>query len=481
MWTFVLEPFANLEHVAQLEKRLVDLQYAEKLQHALFKISSFSHEDMDLQQLYRKVHLIIDDVLDAKNFFIALFDDENQTINLPYFVDEQDFDEKDMTGRTLDLGKGLSSYVIRTRKPQLITADVVTELIINDEIQDVLGSTDFRCWMGAPMISAETLHGIIVVQTYSEGENYNHNDLKLLDFVANQVGTAIEINVNTSQRIKAQLKLAEQHRILEQKNLTLTKTIKDLKKAQEELVQKEKMASLGGLVAGIAHEINTPLGICVTATSHLTEEQNEIRKAYESGVLTEDCLNEYFEEFQQGLKILSSNTKRAAELVKSFKQVAVDQSSNEVRIINFFQYIQEILLSLKPALKRVNHEINIDCSKNLNVGINAGAISQIFSNLIMNSIIHGFEGIEKGSIQIKVSTKANLLKIHYADNGKGIDEHSLGQLFDPFFTTKRGEGGSGLGTHLIYNLVHSSLNGTIKAQSEPDKGLAYLIKVPVSI
>jgi signal transduction histidine kinase len=476
-----LDNTEHLDYVAQLEQRLVDLQYAEKLQHALFKISSFSHDEMDLQQLYRKVHLIIDDVLEAKNFFIALFDDEKQTINLPYFVDEKDINDKDMTGHTLDLGRGLSSYVIRTRTPHLITPDLVEKLILDEEIQEVLGSTDFTCWMGAPMISADTLHGIIVIQTYQNKILYNLNDLKLLDFVANQVANAIEMNVNESQRREAQLRLAEQHRTLEQKNTTLTKTIKDLKKAQEELVQKEKMASLGGLVAGIAHEINTPLGICVTATSHLSEEHNVIRKAYETGELTEDSLNEYFEEFQQGLKILSSNTRRAAELVKSFKQVAVDQSSNEVRVINVYQYIQEILLSLKPALKRVNHEINIDCPEHLNVGINAGAISQIFSNLIMNSIIHGFEGIEKGSIQVKISAKGNQLKIHYADNGKGIDAHSLGQLFEPFFTTKRGEGGSGLGTHLIYNLVHSSLNGTIKAQSEPKKGLAYLIKIPVSI
>jgi C4-dicarboxylate-specific signal transduction histidine kinase len=474
-----LESPINLDYVAQLEQRLVDLQYAEKLQQALFKISSLSHDEMDLQQLYHKVHLIIDDVLEAKNFFIALLDDENQTISLPYFIDEKDFDEKDMTGQTLDVGEGLSSYVIRTRTPQLITANIVKKLIKSGEIQEVLGSTEFTCWMGAPMISAETMHGIIVVQSYQKDALYNQNDLKLLDFVANQVANAIEMNVNESQRREAQLRLAEQHRTLEQKNITLTKTIKDLKKAQEELVQKEKMASLGGLVAGIAHEINTPLGICVTATSHLFEEHNEIKKAYESGELTEDSLNEYFDEFSQGLKILSSNTKRAAELVKSFKQVAVDQSSNEIRTINVSQYIQEIILSLKPKLKRVSHEIIIDCPDHINVEINAGAVSQIFSNFIMNSIIHGFEGIENGRIHIKVTVKANQLKIHYVDNGKGIEAHSLAQLFEPFFTTKRGEGGSGLGTHLIYNLVHSSLNGSIKAQSEPNKGLAYLIKVPL--
>ncbi len=470
---------SDARYIEHLEQQLIEFKYAEKLQHALFKIASISHDEVQLQDLYHQVHLIISKILDAKNLFIALYNEEEKSLYLPYFVDEKDVGDKDITGQTLSVGNGLSSYVIRTRSPQLLTPETIQTLISEQEIDQVLGSSDFTCWMGAPMVTGDILHGIMVVQSYTEDFTYNQKDLQLLDFVANHVAIAIEMNINETQRRESQLRLAEQHRLLEQKNITLTKTINKLQRAQEELVQREKMASLGGLVAGIAHEINTPLGICVTAVSHLTEEHKEIKKAFDEERLTEQALIEYFDEFDQGLKILTTNAQRGADLVRSFKQVAVDQSSNEKRTINMAQYINEILLSLKPKLKRLNHQIMVDCASDLVVDINAGAIAQIISNLIMNSVIHGFEGIERGNIQIKIYSKNQFLLIHFVDDGKGLDEQHLAQLFEPFFTTKRGEGGSGLGTHLVFNLVNSSLNGKIKVKSTLGKGLAYLIKIPI--
>jgi signal transduction histidine kinase len=467
------------ENIASLKLQINELKYAENLHHAVFKIASLSHEELKLSELYEKVHGIVNEFIDAKNFFIGLINEEEESITLSYFVDEKDFDEKDMTGFTILLGNGLSSYVVRTKKPQLLFPKDVDELIKGNEIIDVLGSSDFYCWMGAPMISADSMHGIVVVQTYDKHIIYSQQDLQFLDFVANHIAGAIESNINANQRREAQRRLAENHRHLEQNNQVLAKTVEQLKKTQEDLVQKEKMASLGGLVAGIAHEINTPLGICVTGVSHLREELKYLRSKYEKGELSEDQLVEYFDETEQGLEIIRSNANRGAELVKSFKQVAVDQSSNENRTVNILNYLQEVLLSLRPTLKRVKHEIKIECSDTLVVNINAGAISQIFSNLIMNSIIHGFEDIEKGTIQIKIDKKQNDLIIHYADNGRGIEPSKLPNLFEPFYTTKRGEGGSGLGTHLVFNLVNSSLKGNIKVESDINKGLAYLIKIPL--
>ncbi len=466
--------------ITALKQQLFDLQYAERLHHALYKISSLSHDELALNELYQRVHHIVSQFIEAKNFFIGLLNEEEQTLTLPYFVDEQDIGDKDMTGQVLQLGQGLSSYVIRTKKPQLLTPEKIERLIKERGIKEVLGSADFKCWMGAPMITGEMLHGIIVVQSYSAQVKYNSHDLQFLDYVANHIAMAIESNINATQRREAQYHLAENHRQLEQSNKELTATVEQLKRMQQELVQREKMASLGGLVAGIAHEINTPLGICVTGVSHLSEEHKQLKSEYTNGTLTEDALQDYLDEIEQGLKIIGTNANRGAELVKSFKQVAVDQSSNEQRQILVRNYLDEILLSLKPKLKRLKHSIEIDCDPQLSVMINAGAISQVFSNLIMNSIIHGFEEIEQGRIKINVYLKNQNLVIHYADNGKGLDSDNLAKLFEPFFTTKRGDGGSGLGTHLIYNLVHSSLGGSIKANSEPGKGLAYLIKIPIA-
>jgi signal transduction histidine kinase len=464
------------QYILDLEQELAERKRSEKLHQALFKIASINNNNLDF--FYKEIHTIIDELIYSKNFFIALYSEEDLSLTIPYFIDEKDI--HDFKEKKLPIGKGVSSYVIRTRMPQLLDITQVNKLIEQGEIEQVLGSGDFTSWMGAPMISANFLHGLIVIQSYDEEVIYNEEDLMLLHFVAQHVANAIDTVVNSQQRKESQLKMAKQHRLLEQKNLDLNRVIEQLKATQDELIQKEKMASLGGLVAGIAHEINTPLGICVTGVSHLQEEYKIIKQSVENETLTETKLKNFFEDIEEVLTILATNTNRGASLVNSFKQVAVDQSSNEVRNINVLEYMDEILLSLRPVLKRTNIAIDVECESTLSVTVDAGAISQIFSNLILNSVNHGFEQGEKGKVLIEIYQKNSSIIIRYRDDGIGIDDEALKLLFEPFYTTKRGEGGSGLGTHLVYNLVTSSLKGKITVKSQRGKGLAYLIKFPVS-
>ena len=461
----------------ELEKELEERKKAERLQRALYQMAAKANECNELNSLFASVHSIIESLLYAKSFFIALYDEEKNEVSFPYLVDE--YDSEIHQGIVLPLGKGLSSHVIKSRQPQLITPELVPILLKNGDICEVKGEQGFTCWLGVPMISSDILHGIIVVQSYDENIIYTQQDSDLLHYVANHVARAIELTINSQQRREAQLKLAKQHRILEQQHKEMHDTVATLQRTQQKLVQQEKMVSLGGLVAGIAHEINTPLGICVTGVSHLMEELRFTKNAWDDQTLTDEMLSDFLEEVDSAGKILTSNTQRAADLVSSFKQVAVDQSSDNVRRIELHQYIQEVLLSLKPRLKRVNHQIRVECPENFYITANAGAISQILSNLIMNSITHAFDGIEVGHIVINVSEKNNFVILRYADDGNGLDEAAMSLLFEPFYTTKRGEGGSGLGAHLVYNLVTTSLSGRIQAKSEIGKGLAYLIKFPM--
>jgi len=466
------------QYILQLETELAERKRSEKLHHALYKIASIDFEHGNLDSFYKQVHEIIDELIYAKNFFIALYNEEDASLNTPYFIDEKD--EIELLGKKWPVGKGISSYVIRTRKAQLLDINKTKQLIAEGEIDKILGSSDFYSWMGAPMISANYLHGLIIVQSYDENIIYDNDDLQLLNFVAQHVANAIETVQNTLQREESQIKMALQHRLLKQKNADLNYAIEQLKSTQETLVQKEKMASLGALVAGIAHEINTPLGICVTGVSHLQEEYKIIKQAVDGGTLTETKLMNFFEDIEEVLAILATNTQRGASLVNSFKQVAVDQSSNEIRNINVSQYIDEIILSLRPMLKKTKINIDVECVAELAIDVNAGAISQIFSNLILNSVKHGFAEGEKGKILIEAYQKNDSMIIRYRDNGIGIDDEAIKLLFEPFYTTKRGSGGSGLGTHLVYNLVTSALNGKITVKSQVGKGLAFLIKFPVS-
>jgi len=470
-------PISTGEYTDLLSNEIATYKRDKKIQHALFKIASISNIDNNLSHFFQQVHYIIDKIMYAKNFFIALYNEEEQMITLSYFIDKKE--PINIKDKKIPLGEGLSSYVIKTRKAHLLDKEKITTLITQGKVKEVLGAHDFTSWMAAPLISTNVLHGIMVIQSYDPKIIYTEEDLKLLDFFAKHVANAIESAVNNIQRKESQLKLATQHRLLEQKNADLNQLVLKLKSTQSELIQKEKMAALGGLVAGIAHEINTPLGICVTGISHLQEEYKLINHAIEKNELTESQLISFFDDMNEVLVILETNIHRGAELINSFKQVAVDQSSNELRTINLSQYIRSILLSLKPRLKRSKIDIKVECDESISLDVNAGAISQIISNLVINSIKHGFNETNEGKILIEAYEKNKNIIIRYRDDGAGMDDEALAQLFDPFFTTKRGEGGSGLGTHVVYNLVTTSLKGKIDVQSKVGKGLAYLIKFPI--
>lgn len=268
---------------------------------------------------------------------------------------------------------------------------------------------------------------------------------------------------------------------LRSKQSELEKLVNDLRQAQDRLVQSEKMAALGGLVAGITHEVNTPVGIGVTATSFLSEKLTALEHAYNDKSLTPKVLEHFIAEAKQGAELLNTNLVRASELIASFKQIAVDQTSEAIRTIQLQEYLNEIIRSLQPHFKKTKHHIEVNCPENLVLSCPAGAISQIFTNLLMNSLIHGFEHMDEGDINITVIDEGNVVDITYSDNGKGLTAEQLEKLFHPFFTTKRDQGGSGLGTHITYNLVRQTLGGSIQVRSEPGQGLSYHIRFPKNL
>lgn len=268
---------------------------------------------------------------------------------------------------------------------------------------------------------------------------------------------------------------------LKDANQELIQTLEKLHQFQRQIVQNEKMASLGDMVAGVAHEVNTPIGLGVTASTMMLDRLVTIQKEFENKTLKASTMAKFLAESQENLNIIYRNLNRAAELISSFKQVAVDQSSENSRSFCFAQLVNEILLSLRPRLKKVHHKINIECDPTLTVETKAGPINQILINLIMNSIIHGFEDIEEGQIDICAELMSgNKLKLIYRDDGKGIPPDIRKRIFDPFVTTKRGQGGSGLGMHLVYNLVTQALNGSISLTSEEGHGVEFVIVFPIA-
>jgi len=178
--------------------------------------------------------------------------------------------------------------------------------------------------------------------------------------------------------------------------------------------------------------------------------------------------------------LILKNLSGAVKIVQGFKQVAVDQTSGERREFKLKAYIEDVLLSLQPKLKKTKHEVKVNCPEDLTLNSFPGAFSQIISNLVMNSLIHGFEGIETGEIVFEVIKDDATVFFIYRDNGKGMDKKELAKIFDPFFTTKRAQGGSGLGMHIVHNLVTQTLGGSVSCESEPQNGITIRIQIPIT-
>jgi len=260
---------------------------------------------------------------------------------------------------------------------------------------------------------------------------------------------------------------------------TAESSLKDLQSAQQRLLRSEKMASLGSLVAGIAHEVNTPIGTALTSATHLSAETKQLRKLYDEKNLEAADLEDFMDDAEEATRLLASNCSRAAELIQSFKQVAVDQTGEERRSFELNAYIHEILISLRPRLKQTKHTIKVDCTLGIIIDSYPGAFSQIITNLVMNSLLHGFDNKEQGTITITAEEKNNgIVQIIFTDNGKGIPQDHIKKIFDPFFTTKRGSGGSGLGLHILFNLVEKTLNGEVYVESYPNAGTKFILDFP---
>jgi len=283
--------------------------------------------------------------------------------------------------------------------------------------------------------------------------------------------------VRVSDRLQGQLAAVNQE--LERRRREAETALARLREAQDVLVQQEKLASLGALVAGVAHEINTPVGIAVSCASHLSDATARLTGLVERGELGRGEFTRYLSTAADTTALVLANCERAAQLINSFKQVAVDRASAERRCFDLGAYVQETLLSLQPNLKRGQHGVEVDCPPGIEVEGYPGALSQILTNLVMNAITHGFEEGRPGRLRIAVTQPdPDTVRLVHADDGRGIPAEHLAHIFEPFFTTRRSEGGSGLGLHIVHNLVVGALKGSIAVESTPGQGTTFTLTFP---
>jgi signal transduction histidine kinase len=256
----------------------------------------------------------------------------------------------------------------------------------------------------------------------------------------------------------------------------------ELQQTQAELIQAEKLASLGQIVAGVAHEINTPVGIALTTGTQLGEEVKRFSEIAETGQIKRSQLSHFIARMKEGAGLLFANLNRAAELVHSFKQVAADQASGERRRFDVRIWLDELMTSLGPALRKSRHTVAISCRDGLVLDTYPGTFAQVLTNLVMNAVTHAYDEGQSGRMTVTVTEPAaGLVRIVFTDDGKGIAPNEVGRVFDPFFTTRRGQGSTGLGLHIVYNLVTGTLQGRIDVESEPNVGTRFIIEIPETV
>jgi signal transduction histidine kinase len=283
---------------------------------------------------------------------------------------------------------------------------------------------------------------------------------------------AVEVfreNAIAKREAEDELKAAKEH---------AERALRDLQETQQSLIEAEKLAALGGLVAGVAHEVNNPVGISLTVASTFARRCEQFSQEVRDGAVRRSKLDEFITGSQEAAKQLVANLNRAADLIQSFKQVAVDRSHAERRVFDLREATEQILVSLRPALKRSTVFLSVDIPGGIQMDSYPGPYGQVLTNLVLNSIAHGFPDKKIGSIRIEARrVGADQVEIVFSDDGAGMSEEIQRRAFEPFFTTRRNQGGTGLGLHIVYNIITRRLGGRVRLESRPGRGTRFIMRL----
>ena len=338
---------------------------------------------------------------------------------------------------------------------------------------DYLVPLNIHAMLDVPIRHHGTMIGVVCAEHLGAPRTWSDDDIAFAGSLGDLVGRAL----NARQQRDTQVALACLNQELEDRVAQRTAEVVALR---DQLVETDKMAALGGLVAGVAHEINTPLGVSVTAASLLREAHNQFGAALASGQLRRSQLQALLQQQQQAMDLLETNLRRAATLVDSFKQTAVDQCTDPLESVELEPLLARTLMSLSPITKAVCDSVHLSAPGDLSLQTYPGSLIQVVTNLLTNAARHAFP-TPRPDAQLSVTVEATAgggAELAVCDNGVGIDPSLRRRVFEPFFTTRRGEGGSGLGLSIAYNLVSQRLGGRLSLDSKPGQGACFRVRLP---
>ena len=452
----------------------------EALELILLRVSQ--SEDIDKGELALASRLIINSVCEGLKISRAgiwLYNDLQSLIQCKLLIDKGN----DLDNESLALSRSdFPRYFKALDSERSIAAhDAHTHEATSEFSEVYLGPLGITSMLDVPIRHRGKMIGIICCEHQGEARTWHADEIVFAATLADLYGRAVSAN----ERADYEARLIKANHTLEQnvkdRTAQLEATLRTLETAQEKLVESEKMAALGNLVAGVAHEVNTPLGIALTSVSNCKEELKSIYKEFENEQLSEQGFKDFHSLCLEGLNLAESSLMRAANLVKDFKQTSADQTSLEVEEITLDEYIPRVCNPLKPMLRKERITLSLDVASNLTITTCPGIIAQLLTNLISNAQRHAFDNAANDRENIvKVTCKPTDtgLSLSVSDNGKGIDTSLHKKVFEPFYTTARDKGGTGLGLNILYNLVTQKLNGEIALDSAPNQGTRITVCIP---
>jgi len=446
----------------------------ESLELILLRVSQSA--DIDKGELDVASRLIINSVCEGLQITRAgiwLYDEMQTLVQCTLLIDKgNDLDHESLVLTRKDF----PHYFEALDSERTIAAhDALTDVATFEFAEVYLTPLGISSMLDVPIRHRGKMIGIICCEHQGKAREWHADEVVFAASLADLYGRAVSAN----ERADYEQRLIEANQTLEQKVIDRTA---ELEAAQEKLVESEKMAALGNLVAGIAHEVNTPLGIALTSVSNCKEELKDIYRDFENDELTEQGFKDFEAICSEGLNLAETSLMRAANLVQDFKRTSADQTSLEIEEIALDEYIPRVCNPLKPMLRKEQVELSIDVTPNLVITTCPGIIAQLLTNLISNAQRHAFGtsvNNDVNRVSVSCSKNAKGIVISVQDNGKGIPEALHKKVFEPFYTTARDKGGTGLGLNILYNLVRQKFNGEIDLTSTPGEGTKVTVCIPV--
>jgi signal transduction histidine kinase len=446
---------------AEARKREVEEQ-KETVEQAHRNISLLSEIGRDLttnlhsEAIMATLYSHVNELMDASVFGIGVYRAEKGEIDMPFGM-ERGVRYKPYV-RRMDEPNQLAVWCIEHRSDVFINdlqqqyADYIDNLDLTAGATSVTSLADGtqpatpRSLMYVPIMAGERVLGIVTVHSYVTNA-YQRIHLDMLRTLAAYVGVAFD-NADAYRQ---------------------------LKETQSQLAAHEKLASLGSLVAGVAHELNTPIGNSLLLASTMQHQTEQVAAGFEAGSLRRSELTAFIASAQEGSQLIMRSLHQAADLVNSFKQVAVDQASAQRRCFDLAQATAEIAATMMNQVRLAGHTLDLQLPAGINLDSYPGPLGQVFINFISNALLHAFSAPGGRMVLSATTPEPGRVRIVFSDNGAGIAPDNLARIFDPFFTTRMGQGGSGLGLNIAYNIVTSLLNGAIRVDSIPGRGTTFTL------